>query len=145
MKRLNNFFEEKSAYGEIFIRLIIGFHLVYGTQDNVFSWERMIEFSEFLANFGFPLPLVSAIVSVYAQFICGIMFILGYQVRIAALVMVFNFAVAIIMVHLGDSYPGTFPAIMMLAGSLYLLFNGSKVLSIEKALSAPIHRNSDGV
>ncbi|MCP9290584.1 DoxX family protein [Gracilimonas sediminicola] len=131
MKKLNEFLNKHSKFGEIFIRIMLGFHLIYGTQDNVFSWDRMLEFSSFLEGFGFPFPIVSAVVSVYAQFFCGIMYIVGFHVRVAALIMVLNFIVAIIMVHIGDSYPGMFPAIVMLAGSLYLLFNGSKVLSIK--------------
>ncbi len=131
MKKLNSFLDKYSKYGEVFIRIILGFHLIYGTQDNVFSWDRMLEFSDFLTGFGFPLPLLSAIVSVYAQFLSGIMYVIGFHVRIAAMIMVFNFTVAILMVHIGDSYPGMFPAIVMLAGSLYLLFNGSKVLKIK--------------
>ena len=130
-KRLTKFLESNQRYSEVFIRAIIGFHLIYGTQDNVFSWERMLEFSEFLASFGFPIPLVSAVVSVYAQFICGILFIIGYQVRISAVIMICNFIIALLMVHTGDTYPSAFPAIMMLAGSLYLLFNGSKVLNVN--------------
>ena len=135
LTRVINFLESHNSYSEVFIRFIIGFHLIYGTQDNVFSWERMIEFSEFLANFGFPIPLVSAVVSVYAQFICGILFIIGFQVRIAAVIMICNFIIALLMVHTGDTYPGAFPAIMMLAGSLYLLFNGSKVFNVNTLFS----------
>ena len=130
-KRVTKFLESNQKYSEVFIRAIIGFHLIYGTQDNVFSWERMLEFSEFLASFGFPIPLVSAVASVYAQFICGILFLIGYQVRISAVIMICNFIIALLMVHTGDTYPGAFPAIMMLAGSLYLLFNGSKVLNVN--------------
>jgi putative oxidoreductase len=135
LTRVINFLESHNSYSEVFIRFIIGFHLIYGTQDNVFSWERMIEFSEFLANFGFPIPLVSAVVSVYAQFICGILFIIGFQVRIAAVIMICNFIIALLVVHTGDTYPGAFPAIMMLAGSLYLLFNGSKVFNVNTLFS----------
>ncbi|MGN8226333.1 DoxX family protein [Gracilimonas sp. BCB1] len=131
MNKLNKFLEKYSSYGEVFIRIMLGFHLIYGTQDNVFSWDRMLEFSEFLASFGFPVPLLSDVVSVYAQFLSGIMYIIGFHIRIAALVMVFNFTVAILMVHIGDSYPGMFPALVMLLGSLYLLLNGSKVLTIK--------------
>ncbi len=135
IERANTFFDKYKDYAEVFIRMIIGFHLIYGTQDNVFSWDRMLEFSKFLANFGFPIPLVSAVVSVYAQFICGILFIVGFQVRIAAVIMIGNFIIALLMVHTDDTYPGAFPAIMMLAGSLYLLFNGSKVLNVNTLLS----------
>lgn len=36
------------------------------------------------------------------------------------------------MVHLGnDPYPVMFPALVMLAGSLFLLFNGGGKLSLE--------------
>lgn len=135
IERANTFFDKYKDYSEVFIRMIIGFHLICGTQDNVFSWDRMLEFSEFLANFGFPIPLVSALVSVYAQFICGILFIIGFQVRIAALIMIGNFIIALLMVHTADTYPGAFPAIMMFMGSLYLLFNGSKVLNVNSLFS----------
>ncbi len=135
MDKLDQHIEKYSIYSELFIRLSVGFHLIYGTQDNVFSWERMMEFSIFLSNFGFPFPTVSAIISVYAQFICGIMYIIGFQVRLAALVMIVNFIIALSVVHLGnDTYPGAFPAIMMLAGSLFLLLNGSKVFNLKNML-----------
>ncbi len=141
LKKANQFLDDHKDYAEIFIRLITGFHLIYGTQDNVFSWDRMLEFSEFLTNFGFPVPLISAVVSVYAQFICGILFIVGFQVRIAAGIMILNFTVALLMVHVGDSYPGAFPAIMMLMGSFYLLFNGSKVFNVDSLLSRKKQKN----
>ena len=37
-----------APYRTLFIRLLVGFHLIYGTQDNVFSYERMLEFRNFL-------------------------------------------------------------------------------------------------
>lgn len=141
IKRTNTFFDKYKDYSEVFIRFIIGFHLIYGTQDNVFSWDRMLEFSEFLTNFGFPIPLISAVVSVYAQFICGILFIVGFQVRIAATIMIFNFMIALLMVHTGDTYPGAFPAIMMLMGSFYFLFNGSKVFNVSTLFQSKLKSN----
>src|SRR5687768_12777163 len=58
--------ERRREYGLFFIRLIIGFHLIYGTADNLFSQARMLEFRDFLASLGTPWPLVSAHVSAYA-------------------------------------------------------------------------------
>lgn len=112
-------------YASLPIRISVGAHLIIGTQDNVFSWDRMLEFESFLNSQGMPFPLLSAILSVYAQFICGILFILGWKAREAAAVMILNFIIAIGLVHLGDTYANTFPAIMMLAGSVFLLLNGS--------------------
>lgn len=128
---LNSTLSSKKDYGALFIRLMMGFHLIYGVHDNVLSWEQMLEFSNFLARFEFPLPLVCAVVSVYAQLICGILLILGCYVRVAALAMIFNFIVAIVAIHLGDAYPVMFPAIAMLASALFLFFNGAGKLSLD--------------
>lgn len=131
--KLDELFKNKKDYAAVFIRLLVGAHLIIGVQDNILSWERMLEFSEFLSHFGFPWPLVSAIVSVYAQFICAVLFLTGWKVRYAAIIMGMNFIVALSMVHLGnDSYPVMFPALVMLAGSLFLLFNGAGALSIDQ-------------
>lgn len=120
-----SFFDKYKDYGAIFIRLIVGFHLVYGTQDNVFSYERMVEFEKFLAAQGVPFPLAGAFLSAYAQFICGILFIVGAFTRYAAVVMIINFIAAIIIAHIGHDYPTTFPALMMLAAAGFLLLNGA--------------------
>lgn len=123
-----------APYGALFIRLLVGFHLMYGTEDNVFSYERMLEFKDFLEEKGVPFPLVAAHVSVYAQFIAGALYIIGWQVRGAALLMVINFIAAIIIVHIGDSYQGTFPALVMLFSSLFLLLYGAGKPSIDQGL-----------
>lgn len=122
-------------YAPFFIRLFVGWHLIYGVQDNILSWERMHEFRDFLAQFKFPVPLVSAVVSVYAQFICGVLYILGLFTRPAAAVMIFNFVAALLMVHLGDPYPTAALAFAMLSGSLFLLFHGAGKPSVDNWLS----------
>jgi putative oxidoreductase len=129
--RVNSFFQSKREYGALFIRLMAGFHLIYGVQDNVSSWPRMIEFQRFLEANSFPFPLFCAVLSVYTQLICGLLFIIGLFTRTAALAMVVNFIVAILMIHVGDPYPAAFPAIAMLSCSLFLLFNGAGKWSLD--------------
>ncbi len=119
------------SYAALPIRIMVGIHLIIGTQDNVFSWERMLEFEKFLESQGMILPLVSAVISVYAQFIAGILYIIGWKVRTAAILMIINFIVAMLLVHIGDSYSNTFPAIVMFTGSLFLLLNGAGSMSID--------------
>ena len=131
-----NKLEKTRDYADLPIRLVVGYHLIYGTQDNVFSWDRMLEFRDFLAVFGAPLPLASAIISVYAQFIAGILFIIGWRVREAGGVMIFNFIVAILMVHLNDPYPNIYPAISMLSGSIFLVLNGTGKISLQNWLES---------
>lgn len=130
-----NQLDKFKEYGPIFIRLIIGVHLVYGTQDNVFSYARMEEFAAFLSAHKVPFPLFAAFVSAYAQFICGILFILGAATRYAAFVMIINFIAAILIAHLGDPYPAKFPALMMLAGACFLFLHGPGELSVDRLLA----------
>jgi putative oxidoreductase len=59
------------------LRVVTGAFLVYGTWDNVTSAERMQEFVGFLAQNGFPWPQHMAPLSVYAQFVCGVLLVLG--------------------------------------------------------------------
>ncbi|HEX8247749.1 MAG TPA: DoxX family protein [Pyrinomonadaceae bacterium] len=123
--------EKYKEYGVIFIRLVVGFHLVYGTQDNVFSYARMEEFAEFLHLRNVPLPLFSAFLSAYAQFICGILFIVGAATRYAAVPMIINFIAALFIAHIGDAYPNMFPALMMLAAACFFLLHGAGRLSVD--------------
>ena len=124
-------FERRREYGALFIRLLVGYRLVIGTQDNVLSYERMLEFEAFLRANGFPLPLFNAFLSAYAQFLCGLLFIVGLWVRPAAAVMVINFVIALAMVHVGLPYERNFEALTMLFGSAFLLFNGAGGVSVD--------------
>lgn len=131
LKKFDRFFEARKEYGAIFVRLIVGWRLIDGSQDNILSWKRMLEFSDFLQVYGFPLPIAAACISVYAQFICGIFFILGAFTRIAAGIMIFNFIVALLAVHIGTTFLDSFDALVILFASLFLLFNGAGGLAID--------------
>ena len=119
--------DEHRFIGIVVLRLFVGLRLVYGVIDNVVSWERMLEFRDFLSKVGFPLPLVSAMVSVYAQLVAGILFIIGWKVRYAALLMIVNFVVAWIMVDRHGTVEQMTPALAMLVGSVALLFTGKRI------------------
>ena len=131
-----SFFERHREKGAFFVRLVVGFILVYGTQDNVFSNERMLEFRDFLAARGVPLPLLAAHLSAYAQFVCGILYVLGLFVRPAALVMVINFVAALVIAHLDTPLDAARLALCMLFSSLFLLFNGAGALSLDNYISS---------
>lgn len=128
-------FERHREKGAFFVRLVVGFVLVYGTQDNVFSNERMVEFRDFLAVRGVPLPLLAAHVSAYAQFVCGILYVLGLFVRPAALLMVINFVAALVIAHLDAPLDAARLALCMLFSSLFLLFHGAGALSLDDYFS----------
>jgi putative oxidoreductase len=123
-----------SDWGLLLIRLAFATQLIVGTQDNVFSWERMLEFRDFLEAQGMPYPLLAAHISVYAQFGAGILWILGLFTRWAALLMVINFIVALLLVHVGLPYEQNVLALNLLAVSLCLLLTGAGRLSLDAHL-----------
>ena len=100
--------------GLLVLRLFVAIRLIYGVQDNILHWRHMKEFEAFLAAHHFTVPLLAAIVSVYAQAIAGILYIIGWQVRWAAAVMAVNFIVAFLMVHWGQSFEETTTVLFML-------------------------------
>ncbi len=127
----------KLDWGLLVIRIVFGIRIIYGVIDNVLSWERMIEFQNFLSANGFPFPLLCAVTSVYLQFLAGLSWLVGYQMRIASTLMIFNFLVAIVGFHLaqGDSYLGTAPAIHLLAISILFFLTGAGAISLDQKLA----------
>jgi putative oxidoreductase len=123
--------------GLLVLRLFAGFRLIYGVQDNVFSWDHMLAFRDFLQAHHFPWPLGAAMVSVYAQLLAGIGLVLGWQTRYAAGLMTFNFLVALVMVHRGQSVEAMTPALAMLFISISLLFQGPGRYALGRPAKAP--------
>ncbi|NOT93895.1 DoxX family protein [Ferruginibacter sp.] len=130
--KIENLLKKNQSVGILILRLFIGLLLIYGVFDNVISQKRMTEFSEYLTNRNFPFPTVCAFVSVYAQFICGILITVGYKTRLAAVVLVINFLVAIVTVHLGDTIEAMTPALTMLFSNSALIFTGAGKYSFDK-------------
>jgi putative oxidoreductase len=119
----------------LLVRVTVGAFLIYGVWDNIVSAERMAEFAQFLAKFGFPAAQFMAPLSVWAQFLCGVAFILGVATRWAGLVCAFNFIVAIAMVdHLGG-VRASFPSACLVVIGLYLATHGAGRLATDSLLA----------
>ena len=123
-------------YAPFLLRLSFGFQLIYFTQDNIFHFEKMQEFERYLAKLNFPIPLVMAFLAAYAEFIGGILMILGWQTRWAAAVLAFNFMIAFVFGHavIGDTYANSYPSLHLLAMSVFLLLNGPGKPSVDEGL-----------
>ena len=128
------FFQRHRDYAPVFLRLIIGSFIIYGVQDNIFSYAQMEEFARFLEARHVPFPLFAAFLSAYVQFICGVSILLGAFVRLTAIPFIVNFIAAVIIAHRADTFSRMFPALLMICVGLFFLFNGAGRLSIDAAL-----------
>lgn len=126
--------DKNQEVGALLLRLFFAFVLIYGTQDNIFSHERMLEFRDFLAQNGFIYPLASSYLSAYAQFICGILILIGFTTRIASFVMVINFIIALLMVHTALPFDANIAPLAMLTTALFFTFHGAHKYSFESFL-----------
>ena len=133
--KLNQIFQSKKEYGLVFLRLVIGCRLIIGVWSSIISWQQMLGVKDFFQQSNIPLALTSAVVAVYAEFICGLLFIIGLWVRQAALVMIITFVVAIIFVDIHNTFIVAFPAWAILAASMAFLFYGAGGFSLDEWLT----------
>lgn len=127
--------ERRRDFAVLLLRFLIGFTLIYGSQDNIFDHARMVEFQQFLEERGVPFPVFSASLSVYAQFLCGVLMILGATTRAVSVVMIINFIAALFIAHRTGGYMPAFPALTMLITSIFFLFNGAGRWSVDAVIA----------
>jgi putative oxidoreductase len=120
-----------APWAPLVVRLFLGTFLIYMSQDNVFSSARMVEFERFLAQNGFPAPRLLAPLSVYVQFVCGILILAGLFTRWAALFIFVNFIVAIVGVHLKLPFRTFLEPTAMLSAALALFLGGPGRLALD--------------
>lgn len=123
--------------GLLLIRVTVGAFLVWGVFDNIVSHERMQEFVDFLAHFGFPVPEVMARLSVWAQFSVGLAFIAGLLTRWAGLICAINFIVALVMVDAAGGIRASFPSACLILIGIYLALYGAGRFSLDYLLESP--------
>lgn len=122
------------------LRFYLGCFLIWGVWDNIVSPARMQEFQAFLTAVNCPWPALAAPLSVWAQFLIGILLVPGLLTRWAAIVLAVNFLVAVGLI--GRSV-GVFPDVTrelfgpmmcVLAGAL-LATHGAGAWSIDARLT----------
>jgi putative oxidoreductase len=133
MNKIEKWFVSEKEVGILLLRLFISLRLLYGVVDNITSWDRMMEFSGFLQSQNFPIPTICAMLSVYAQLVCGILILLGYKTRMASAIMTVNFIVAaFVHLRMKDTVENMTPALAMLMGCIVLLFYDNDKFSLTR-------------
>jgi putative oxidoreductase len=119
----------------LLMRIAVGAFLIWGVWDNITSAARMDEFEGFLRSHGFLAPQFLAPLSVWAQFACGVCFVLGFATRWAGLVCAFNFLVALAMVDAKLGIRAAFPSTLLVLLGLYFATHGAGRFSIDARLA----------
>lgn len=135
MKKINSFFRRYYDIGPLLIRLMVGFHLIHSVYGIIFTKGAMNGVVDFFKSQHIIVPEFIAPFVAYAELIGGVLYILGLWTRITAFVLTVIFICAISIVHIGDTYINTFPAIVMFVGSLYLLFCGPGKISMDHMIA----------
>lgn len=131
---MNEYFENRKDYGMIFLRLVIGFRLVFGVWDSVTDWQQMLGVREFFEQAQIPFPMFSAFTAVYAEFIGGVLLILGLWIRPAAILLIIIFLVAVIYIDMHNPFVQSFSAWVILASAFTFLFCGAGRISMDEWL-----------
>lgn len=121
--------------GVLVLRLAFGFQLVNVSWRNaLLPAQNIPEFETYLQSLGFPFPTVGAYLSSYTEFIGGLLLLLGFQTRLATIVLIINFTVAVVLAHLSiwDTYQNTFASINLWAVCFFLLLNGPGRYSLDE-------------
>ena len=107
------------------------------------GWMKVSNYSEMQTKFGDPIGLgkeVSLILTIFAEFICSGLIVLGLFTRAAALVLAFTMGVAFWVAHGGKlSGPGSGEmAFLFLGAWIALLVAGPGKFSVDAKIGAKV-------
>ncbi|MGF7214458.1 putative oxidoreductase [Spirosoma lacussanchae] len=137
MNTLLNSLDRYQAYAPFLIRLVVAYQLFDAAGHTALNpSEGLPGYADWLTSLGFPLPMVSAALSAYTEFIGCILLVLGWKTRWAALFLIINFSLALLVAHvaIGDTFKNTLPALTIWAVSVFLLLNGPGKPSIDEGI-----------
>ena len=122
------------------VRLIVGIIML------AHGWQKLTEMGpgnfggQMLAGLGVPLPVLMGYVVTFVEVVGGILLIVGFLSRLAALLLTINLVVAVLMVKVnvgllsGSSGTGAELDLALIAGFLVILFAGPGRFSVDHAL-----------
>lgn len=125
------------AYAPFLLRLAFAYELFDAAGHTALNpTEGIPGYAGWLKDLGFPFPTVSAALSAYTEFFGAVLMVVGWKTRWAGLLLAINFVLAIAVAHIAtaDTYKNSFPAINLLAMSIFLLLNGPGKPSIDEGL-----------
>ena len=139
MESTNRFSQnELQSWGIALMRVMVGVvFLAHGAQ-KLFGFG-IPGTAGFFAHAGLPFPMLSAVLSIGAEFLGGLALILGLFTRPAAAVLAINMAVAVLAVHLKNGFflPTGFEyALTMLVANVALVLTGAGAFALDNVVHA---------
>jgi putative oxidoreductase len=118
----------------LLLRLIFGGLICFNH-----GWAKLNHFSNQAAIFYDPFHIghkASLILVIFAEVACGLLLVLGFLTRFAALVVVISMAVAVFLFHKGQplNNSGRELAIIYLTGFIAILLVGPGRISVDSAM-----------
>ena len=117
------------CFGLLLLRVIPGCMLLAGH-----GWSKLSNFSEMSASFPDPLGVGSAVslgLTVFAEFFCSLLVILGLATRLASVPIVIMLLVAATIIHGDDPWQKKEFALIYAVPFLTLIFTGPGRTSVD--------------
>ena len=120
------------------LRVVLGLMFAYHGYLKLFVADGFKGTIGFFTAIGLPLPLYSALLASLAEFVGGILLILGFLTRFASVVLIIEMLVAFFKVHLKQGYIisqnvyGYEYIVLILTTLVVILINGSGKLSVGR-------------
>ncbi len=132
---MSKFFSSKLAPNSVNTGLLI-IRAVFGIMLCVHGWQKLARFSDLAPKFYDPLhvtPTVSLVLTIFAEFFCSALVVLGLFTRLAAVPVVICMAVVTYVVNRHEALmaPGHELGILFLAAFTGILFAGGGRFSVD--------------
>ncbi len=118
----------------LLLRLWLGAMMIYHGFPKVFT--NNAGFIEYLTKFGFPAPSVMAALAAGAEFFGGILIVVGFLTRPAAMLVLITMLVASFVAHGADPFSKQELPLTYSILALALFLSGAGAFSVERTISS---------
>ncbi len=128
-------------WGALFLRLVLGFAMVYSGYNKVIpaggfhggnTFSALDHYGHYIVSLGLPYWL--GYVSAFTEFIGGILILLGLMTRFAAFMIAGNMLIALLWVNRHHGYSGSEYSLALLVIALMLLFTGAGAVALDRKI-----------
>ncbi len=121
------------GFGMLILRLGIAFTLIHGH-----GYGKFTNFNSMLENFSDPIGIgvtASVVLVIFAEFFCALLIGLGLFTRLAALVLIINFAVVTFIANIDKDFVSLEKGLIYLIVFMGIFFIGAGRFSIDATMT----------